>query len=223
MDDQTKQIDINETLKKQFSKLPPIIQQAITGAHVEKHLRMLSNKHKLHLDQWQVLENEVTMTLMGMQPAEELEENIEKEVGVEKELARELANDIALEVFDPIRKEMERQLEHPDAQPKEAEPIEDMRSEILAKAGAGASFVEPDEDILETDEKYNAKSIQNESITQTDSTSQSKPDSIEKPNLTPDPKPKIKRSPTSGEYVPGIISTERKDIKDDPYRESPDE
>jgi hypothetical protein len=214
--------EIKEKIKEQYKRLPLVVQNAITDASIEKHLRILSNKHRLHLDQWQVLENEVLMTLMGIQPTDELEEHIKNEVGVDEDVARELANDISLEVFDPIRKEMERQLEHPDAQDKEAEPIEDMRSEILAKANANPTFVEPNEDVLDSDDIPNRKLIQNESISQTDSTSLSKPESVEQPKLTPDPQPKIKRSPISGEYVPGIISTERKDIKDDPYRESPE-
>lgn len=220
MEDTEKNVDV--ILKEQFTALPPIVQEAITGASVEKHLRMLSNKHRLHLDQWQVLENEVIMTLMGMQPAEELEENIKKEVGVDDETAHELANDIALEVFEPIRKELERQLDHPDAQPKEAEPIEDLRSEILAKASAGTSFVEPDEDILDTDEKIAPKSIQNEVPTPNETAAQSTPDNAEVPKIESEPKPTAKRSPASGEYVPGVVSSERNDIKDDPYRESPD-
>jgi len=213
--------DLDTIMKERFAKLPSVVQEAITGAGVEKHLRMLSNKHKLHLDQWQVLENEVIMTLMGMQPAEELEDNIEKEVGVERELAREIANDIALEVFDPIRKEMERQLEHPDAQEKETEPIEDMRSEILSKANMASPISEPEEDLLETD----IKTIENSSLDEISNQNPAKDNSSSKtvPEINPEQETKIKRTPVSGEYVPGIISSERREIKDDPYRESPDE
>jgi hypothetical protein len=217
------EINIDDILRDRMNKLPPVVRNAITGASVEEHLRKLSDKHKLHLDQWQILENEVMMTLIGMQSAENLEENIIKDVGVDDDIAREIANDIALEVFDPIRKEMERQLEHPDAKPKKAEPIEDMRSEILAKAGAGASFIEPNDDVLDSDETSIKKSIQNESITANNASTTSTPENTQAPHIEPEQQPKTKRSPVSGEYVPGVISSERSDIKDDPYRESPDE
>jgi len=213
--------DINETIKRQFLKLPQVVQEAITDADVEHHLRSLSDKHKLHLDQWQILENEVLMTLMGLQPAEDLEENIKKEVGIDEELAKELANDIATEVFDPIRKEMERQLIHPDAKPKETEPIEDLRSEVLAKASPSPISEPEEEDVLAPDRSR----IQNDSlhsIVVEEKNGNQLPEEapVESPAET---QQKIKRAPASGEYAPGITSMERKDIKDDPYRESPDE
>ena len=212
--------DIKETIKKQFQKLPPVVQEAITDASVENHLRALSEKHKLHLDQWQILENEVLMTLMGMQPAEELEENIKKEVGLEDELARELANDIATQVFDPIRREMERQLSHPEAQPEETEPIEDMRAEILAKASASPISEPEEEDTLDSDKP----SIQNDNLPATTATEKTETVSQEDVLSPPvEPQKKVKRAPASGEYIPGVMSTERKDVRDDPYRESPDE
>ena len=212
----------DDILKERLSALPPVIKDAISGAEVENHLRQLSDKHKLHLDQWQLLENEVMMTLIGMQPAEALEENIKKEVGLDENLAKEIANDIALEVFDPIRKEMERQLEHPEAKPKETEPIEDLRSEILAKANTSSPIADPEyEDVLESDRP----SIQNEGISTVEKIEVPRGDADEKKPGETDSEiqPKVKRSPSSGEYAPGITSAERKDVLEDPYRESPDD
>lgn len=108
--------DIDNILANRLKELPEVVQSAIMGASVQQHLRALADTHKLHLDQWQVLENEVVMTLMGLQPADELESNIQREVEVDAAMARTLATDIALNVFEPIRKELERQLEHPDAE-----------------------------------------------------------------------------------------------------------
>ena len=52
MDDQTKK-DIEERI----SQLPQVVQAAIKSADLEKQLRKLADLHKLHLDQWQQLEN----------------------------------------------------------------------------------------------------------------------------------------------------------------------
>jgi len=104
------QLDIQATLKARFKELPKVVQDAITSADVAKRLRELADTNKLHIDQWQMLENEVLMTLFGVIPVDELQANIKKEVGVPDELAAALAADISHIVFEPIRAELEREL-----------------------------------------------------------------------------------------------------------------
>lgn len=103
-------------MAERFARLPPSVQNAITSTDVEAHLRELAKTHQLHLDQWDLLENEVMLTLLGLQETSQLKENIVKEVGVSDDVATILAGDIAEYVFHPIRDELERQLEHPVAQ-----------------------------------------------------------------------------------------------------------
>ena len=94
--------------------MPNVVQNAITSADVRERMRELADTHKLHLDQWETLENEVMMTLFGIVPVDELQANIQKEVGVPEEIAKELTENISKIVFEPIREELERELEHPD-------------------------------------------------------------------------------------------------------------
>src|SRR3990167_1319619 len=101
MESEEKELD--HKLQERFAQLPKVVQDAITSADVEKQLRTLANTHKLHLDQWQNLENEVMLTLLGFVDPEKLQENIQKEVGVSAEIATELAADISRIVFEPIR------------------------------------------------------------------------------------------------------------------------
>lgn len=129
MDNQQEQFDA--MLKERFALLPKVVQDAIVSADVEKHLRELAGTHKLHLDQWEKLENEVQLTLLGVNEAEELEQNIRREVGVPEDIARILASDIAHTVFEPIREELERQLEHPEAQAVVVDPV---RSQLIKDA-----------------------------------------------------------------------------------------
>lgn len=237
----TKEPSMQTILEEQFKALPPVVKNAITGADVENRLRKLSDKHKLHLDQWQMLENEVMMTLIGLESAENVRERIQKEVGIDADIAQNLANDIALEVFDPIRKEMERQLAHPDAKPKETEPIEDLRSEILAKANTSSPISSGEKDVpavntpaSTTSEsevstptpKAFESSVQSEASPQTEEkiSSDTEASQTPTPEMAPiEEKPAIKRAPISGAYVAGGTSSDRADIKDDPYRESVDE
>ena len=124
---------------ERFKKLPKVVQKAITSADVSQHMRALATTHKLHLDQWESLENEVQYTLLGIQPAEELAKNIQKEVGVDETTAAALAADISKVVFEPIRKELERELEHPDATAAITTGVEDVRAQALATSQPAAS------------------------------------------------------------------------------------
>ncbi len=126
--------DFKEKLAERFAQLPKVVQDAITSADIEKHLRALADTHKLHLDQWEKLENEVMLALLGFQRSEDLQKNIESEVGVDAATAALLATSISTVVFGPIRQELERQLEHPDAVAKATTGVEDMRASILADA-----------------------------------------------------------------------------------------
>ncbi|MEK7628512.1 MAG: hypothetical protein AAB421_03785 [Patescibacteria group bacterium] len=132
---------LTEQIKERFDTLPKSVQDAITSADVQAHLRRLADTHKLHYDQWQVLENEVIMTLLGLSPMEDLRNSLVTQVGVDEKTGDKLARDISLIVFQPIREELERGLAHPKAQPKLGDPIEDMTESILKDAAASTAVV----------------------------------------------------------------------------------
>lgn len=102
--------ELKQSLAARFKELPKVVQDSITSADVEKHLRELADTNKLHLDQWELLENDVMLTLLGVHRPEELAENLKNDLGVTDELARTLAADISEIVFEPIRAELEREL-----------------------------------------------------------------------------------------------------------------
>lgn len=134
MDPQDHELD--KVLQERFATLPKVVQDAITSADVEQHLRELANTHKLHLDQWETLEDQVMLTLLGLQDSDNLAHQIEVEVGIPKETAMTLANDISQVVFEPIRQELERQLDNPDAKEKSLTGVETMREQALAQEKA---------------------------------------------------------------------------------------
>src|SRR5262249_27999899 len=114
--------EVKARLKEKFNELPKVVQNAITSADIQKQLRAVADNHKLHLDQWGILENEVMMTLLGFQESQNLAANIQSEVGVSAEDAAVLAVEINKIVFEPIRAELERGLEHPEAKAVELSP-----------------------------------------------------------------------------------------------------
>lgn len=135
--------DLQKQLSERFVQLPPVVQRAITSADVEKHLRELATTHKLHIDQWDKLENEVMLTLFGFQRTEDLPTNIAKEVGMDAAAASTLAADISHIVFEPIRQELERQLEHPEAQVAKTSDVDDVRARVLAQSSSVAPATPP--------------------------------------------------------------------------------
>ncbi|MEK7155268.1 MAG: hypothetical protein AAB734_00130 [Patescibacteria group bacterium] len=183
---------LQQQLDEQFKQLPQIVQNAITSADIEKHLRALADTQRLHLDQWQKLENEVMLTLLGIQQIESLQRNIQSEVGVTSEVAQELAESINKIVFEPIRQELERQLTHPDAQAKQVSDVEAARDQTLAGARSVPTAPSP-----------------------------SAPAVAPATPPAPAVDVKVTRPSESTAYKPGETSAQRAAVHDDPYREPP--
>jgi diketogulonate reductase-like aldo/keto reductase len=128
--------DIKEVLAEHFNALPKIVQDSITSSHVQEKLQNIAKKHSLHLDQWIPLENEIMMVLLGIQPMENMAANIAQETGATTEMAAAIAEDASDLIFEPIRQELERELNNPNAQPLEATPEESARQAALDTAHA---------------------------------------------------------------------------------------
>ena len=185
--------DFAEQVQERFKSLPPVVQRAITSADVEKRMRSLAERQKLHIDQWELLENEVMLTLLNIEPMSALDTNIEKEVGVPHEQAISLVADINELIFKPIREELERSLGHPQAKDEELSDVEKLRQATLKEEGAVAP---PPPQLT--------------------------PAPPTQPGTPPAPKPdaKVVRGPATGAYKPGEASSARSGITDDPYRET---
>lgn len=180
------ELSLQQDIQERFKQLPKVVQDAITSADVEKRMRTLADTQKLHLDQWESLENEVMLALLGFQPIEDLEKNIKSEVGVSDEIAKSLTADISKLVFEPIREELERHLDNPDAKDVVLSGVE-----TVGKAALGAERAAAAPAVL--------------------------------PATPPAPAndQKAVRAPVSETYKPGQVSTERKEVHEDPYREPP--
>lgn len=191
--------ELDKAFAERFAQLPKVIQRAIRSAEIEKQLRKLAETHKLHLDKWELLENEVRLALYGFQPTEDLSKNIENEVGVTKETADALTVDISKTIFQPIREELERELESPDAKEKKVGELDAVRAEVLGS--------QPTAPIRDT----------------TVAPSSSIHDTISVLPSTPPSPPNTEKSirvPISSAYTSQAPSHERGAIEGDPYREA---
>lgn len=183
--------EFQQLIAERLATLPQVVQDAIKSGDVTHRMQKLAETHKLHFDQWETLEKEVQYTLLGFQPAEELEQNIKNEVGVSDEVAHALTIDIAQQVFEPIRQELERNLGNPEAKAVEVSAMETTREQAIAsekKASTPETVAVP-------------KTVV--------------------PATPPAPAPQgtAKRAPIADTYLSSTPSHERKAIEGDPYRE----
>ncbi len=204
--DTHEQLDLSKELFERFKLLPKVVQNAIMSADVEKHMRELCDKNHLHLDQWGALENEVMLTLLGVQNAENLTENIERHVGLSPEVAVPLTESIMQIVFDPIREELERQLEHPEAKAVEESTVEAARTQTLAQES----------------EQNQTQETATLVPAVTPTPIAAAPPALPPQPLAPLPQPpedKATRASIAPSYASSAASHERKTIEGDPYRE----
>lgn len=190
--------EAQKIIEERFNTLPKPVQEAITSAKMNEQLRNMEKKYGLHVDQWAKLENQIMMTVLGISSPETLVDDVVQEVGIDKTQAQTIVDDVAVTIFKPIREELERQLEHPDAKAEEVSDVDAVRTQMLGDA-ASAQAATP--------------AVQ--------STTLPGPSPI---GATPPPEPpteKAIRAPISESYKAGEPSTARKTVHDDPYREPP--
>ncbi len=202
--------NVSRVIEEQFSKLPLPVQRSITSGHVKDRFQELAKTHKLHLDQWQVIEDLILLTILGIYPPEELAQKIVAESGLDNDSANKLVEDVAVMVFRPIREELERELGAPQAREEAVSDMEKLRREALAEEVSGVR--EKVKGGEQTASPSVTPSLEPSTLTLQPS-----------PGTPPAPPPteKIPRAPASGAYVPGQTSVERHNVVDDPYREPP--
>jgi hypothetical protein len=118
--------------------LHPVIKESIRSVKTSEFLQTLVKKYRFSLDKFNSLEAIVLMVLTGAITHEEMVETLVGELGIDAGTAAPLAEDLNRGIFIPIREEIERQLDHPDAKEKEGTPIEDMTAEILKTVSDGS-------------------------------------------------------------------------------------
>ncbi len=144
MDREMTQQELQQLIATRLKELPKVLQDAITSADVEKHLRELADTNKLHLDQWELLENDVTLTLLGFQEPQDLAANLKEDLEIDDELAAALAENVSHIVFEPIRAELEKGLEDPATQAEVIGGIDEtMREHVMAEQPVASNVVIP--------------------------------------------------------------------------------
>lgn len=198
MDAELTDKELQEKLDQRFQELPKVLQDAIHSADIQAHMRMLADQHKLHFDQWQLLENDVMLTLFGFQEPEDLAMHFKEDLGVDQAIADSLAEDVSNIVFAPIRAELEKDLQFA----VESQTLEENGSDHTAATKVPTEGAVAAEHPLAQIVPAVAPIL---------------------PGTPPPPPPEGKavRAPVSAAYQAGEKSAERRAVADDPYRESP--
>ncbi len=202
--------DASKILADRLKQLPQVVQDAILSADVSKRLQELAGTHKLHLDQWDALENEVMLTLLGFQQTEELAANIKETLGTDEATSANLAADISKVIFVPIREALE----------KEVQELTGATNRAIAKQAEP----EPEENPIRPQADVQDERITLPPIAPAAQVVQASAPAAPVIPATPPPAPvqgAAVRAPISESYKAGEVSTTRKSIHDDPYREPP--
>lgn len=214
--------ELIQSMHDRYLELPKVVQDAITSADVENELRQLSERHKLHLDQWDKLQTEVMLALLGFQPVEELPVNIANNVGVDGKEAEALSADINRIVFEPIRVQLERELGHPEAKSAfdAMDPVEQVREQVLSQAQSHRSLA----DALPSTPGSDTLTLSPTPVTNIPA----EPAAAPVPTLTvsvapatppvPPPSTTVERAPIPSSYA-NTASNARDIVAGDPYRE----
>lgn len=196
--------EIEKEIYDHLQQLPELIRGTIDEADVPAKMRALATQQKLHIDQWEGLEQEVMMTLVGMKEPNELPMGIKNALGISGDLAMTLATAVSEQIFIPVRQKLEEALAHPGIAdlPEDTDALSDetISAENEDQLSVSPDFVEPPPAV-----------------------SPEPPPPTPLPATPPPPPPTqtVEHAPISASYTPGHASSERKDAAGDPYRELP--
>lgn len=125
-------VDYKQQIEECFNALPDIVQKAIASGQIQEKFQELAKKHNLHLDEWQHVQNQIMLTVLGINNPEELVAKVVAATNIGQEKANALIDDVAITVFKPIREELERSLGHPQATEEQTSNVEKLRNAVLA-------------------------------------------------------------------------------------------
>jgi hypothetical protein len=90
-------------IKERFDALPQMIQEVILSSHYEETLLEIGKQYNLNVEQMGMLEQETTLTMMGLTPTKDFEAELTHGLNVNKLKGSQIAEDINEKIFLKIR------------------------------------------------------------------------------------------------------------------------
>jgi hypothetical protein len=208
------EIDI---IEEYFSKLPDVVQDCVTSKEWQRRIAEIVTKYSLNSKQVANLQYEIIFVVLGIEPEQDLSENIKNEVGVSGLLAEQLAEDVKerlLSWVDRIYNTNEQTTENKKEKESVDVEIPEIRPEItpMTESGEIAHDV-PHQEIT-----------QNEPTGETPSQNQQPtPEPVQRPipvpRFTGTPEEKEEVKPIEPTKLPEQAPQPDKNYTVDPYRE----
>jgi len=226
MDEETKKM-----IKERFDALPKMVQDAILSSDYESSLVEIGKKYQLTVGQMGMLEQETTLTMMGLTPIENFETELTRELNVDKIKGGQIVTDINEKIFlnirellklmstpideEPAAVDKELSIKKPDEKKIETDILKSAQIEIMPEeiiAPRKEEAMEKPADMLAKVENPDliTKEIQNEKILKSMS-SQKLSGSFQIPTVRTE------------HTLPSLSKDASVAKKTDPYRLSPDE
>jgi len=95
-----------EQLQEQYKNLPPKIQALMGSASTIDNIIAIGKKYGLHIDQLNILSEEVSLILYGIEKPANFNANLRKYLGVSEDVANLITYDINQQVLAPIKEEI---------------------------------------------------------------------------------------------------------------------
>jgi hypothetical protein len=98
-------MDENTTklIRERFDSLPKMVQDVILSSDYENSLLEIGKQYQLNVEQLGMLEQETTLTMMGLTPLKDFETELIHQLNVDKEKGSQIVKDIDEKVFLRIR------------------------------------------------------------------------------------------------------------------------
>jgi hypothetical protein len=97
-----------EQYKKQYSVLPPVIKDFMAKEETIEKILDIGKKYNLHIDQLQILNEEVGLVLHGLEKPGNFINNLRKYLGLSEDIANLITYDLNQQIFAEIRGELEK-------------------------------------------------------------------------------------------------------------------
>lgn len=95
-----------EQLEEKYRNLPPDLRQALDSTEIYEDFQEISKKHGLHIDKAGILEEEVTIVLLGLVPSSKLVERLYENMEISMAEAQNIAQDVNETIFKDFRESL---------------------------------------------------------------------------------------------------------------------
>jgi seryl-tRNA synthetase len=97
-----------EQYREQYKILPPIIRDFMESEETANKILRIGEKYNLHIDQLNILNEEVASILYGLEKISNFHSNLQKYLGVSEDIANLITYDLNQQIFSKIREELQK-------------------------------------------------------------------------------------------------------------------